>query len=233
VGFLAIPLVAVAMAVFVTGAFTPRYALPAVLGLGVLMPFAFHQALRGREILTLLLILLLAAGFTRRWGITLRESAEMVQSREGAVRMIQAEQAGNLEVVCSDPHTFLLLSHYAPPEVRSRLVYLADPDVSMRYLGHNSIERGMTDLLKPRFRLNVQEYRPYVASRRPFLLCGDPQHFLNWVLQDLASSNAHIELRGHYQKFLLFLVRPRKGSQPGSPDGSAHTMDAAGEVNRK
>lgn len=211
VGFLAIPFVAVALAMFVTGAFTPRYALPATLGLSVLMPFAFHPVLRGRKVLTILLILCFSAGFVRRGGKTLEESAKMVQSREGIVRMLQSEQAEGLSIVCSDPHAFLVLSHYAPPEIRSRLVYLADPDASMRYLRHNSVERGMLDLLKPWFRLNVQEYRTYVASQQPFLLYVDPQHFLNWVLQDLTASGAHIELKGQqekgqYEKVLLFRV---------------------------
>lgn len=209
VGFLAIPFVAVAMAMFVTGAFTHRYALPATFGLGILVPFGFHRALRGQKALTLLLALCLAAGFARRGGMTLQESAKRVQSREGVIKMLQVDRAGNLPIVCSDPHLFLILSHYAPPELRSRLAYLADPDASLRYLGHNSLERGMLDLLKPWFRLNVQAYRPYLDSRSPFLLLGEPQYFLNWALQDLASSGAHLELIGRHQEVLLFRVSQR------------------------
>jgi hypothetical protein len=221
IGFLAIPFVAVTMAMLVTGAFTHRYALPAVLGMGLLMPFAFHPLLRGREVLMVLLVLFLTAGLVRRGGMTLQDSAKRVKAREGIVRMLQADRAETLPIVCSDPHTFLVLSHYARPEIRSRLVYLSDQDASMRYLGHNSVERGMLDLLKPWFRLNVQEYRPFLASRKPFLLCGDPQYFLNWVIRDLAASGAHIELRGQHQDALLFLVSDGKSSPPN------------GEMNRK
>jgi hypothetical protein len=220
VGFLAIPFVAVTMAMLVTGAFTDRYALAAVLGLGVLMPFSFHPLLRGREVLMILLVLCLAAGFVRRAGMTLQDSAKRVQSREGTVRMLQAEPEKDLPIVCSDPHAFLVLSHYAPPDIRSRLIYLADPEASLRYLGHNSIEQGMFDLLKPRFRLNVQTYRPFLASGKPFLLCGSTEHFLNWLLTDVVSSGAHLELKGRNQDVLLFLVSAR-GSARSAGAGDA------------
>jgi hypothetical protein len=138
-GFLALPFVAVAMAMFVTDAFTYRYAIPATLGLGILVPCGFRQVLRGQNALTVILVLCLAAGFVRRGGMTLQESAMHVQRREGVITMLQADRTGIEPVVCSDPHLFLILSHYAPPELRSRLVYLADPAESMRYLGHNIV----------------------------------------------------------------------------------------------
>jgi Dolichyl-phosphate-mannose-protein mannosyltransferase len=237
VGFLAIPFVAVALAMFVTGAFANRYALPAVLGLGILMPFAFHQLLGSREALTLLLILALAFGFVRRAGMTLEESAKQAKNLEGAVGMLQNEDTRNLPIVCSDPHIFLLLSQYGPPEIRSRLVYTADPEASMRYLGHDSIEQGMIDLLKPWFRLNVQEYRIFIAtstaSGRSFLLCGEPGYFLNWVFQDLVSSDAQLELIDRHKEFLLFLVNTRKGPEPPGLNGGTHKVRSVGEVNRK
>ncbi len=206
IGFLAIPFIAVATAMFITGAFTDRYALAATLGLGILVPFAFHSLLRKRELLALLLILCLMAGFVRRAGMTLQESAKRIQTRTETIKLLQTAGENDLPVVCSDPHNFLVLSHYAPPEVGSRLIYLADPEASMLSLGHNSLERGMFDLLKPVFHLNVQAYRSYIATGRPFLLCGDPHYFLNWVLPDLISSGAQLELKGQYQEIQLFRV---------------------------
>src|SRR5262249_27974877 len=86
VGFLIIPLVAVALAMFLIGAFTERYALSAVLGLGVLMPFAFQQLIRNRPILTLLVLVILASGFSRRSGIMLQESSVTAQDREAVIK---------------------------------------------------------------------------------------------------------------------------------------------------
>lgn len=219
IGFLSIPVAAVAMAVFITRAFTYRYALPAILGFGILLPFALSYLIRGRDIMTILFVLLLASGFVSRGRLTLQESAGMIKGREDTVKMLISEVNTDLPLVCSDPHTFLKLSHYAPPSVSERLVYLADPRASMNYLGHDSLERGMLDLLKPWFRLNVQEFQPFIDSRRQFLLCGDPDHFLNWVLQDLVSTGRRVELLDRSRDSLLFLVsmdeRPETFEQGG------------------
>lgn len=207
IGFLFIPVIAVAAAMFVTNAFTPRYALPAILGLCILLTLGIDRLLSGREGLTILLLLCLAAGFVRRTEMTLQASSEVARNRQGTVELLQDRQFSELPVVCADAHIFLVLSHEAPPEVQSRLVYLADPKASLRYLGHNSVERGMLDLLKTWFGLNVQQYEPYIVSRPPFLLLGDPQSFLNWLLRDLISSGAHLELLGRNEAVLLFRVR--------------------------
>ena len=210
-GFLAIPFAAVAIAMFVTHAYVDRYAMPATLGLGILVPFGLYRMLRGHDALTLLLVLCLAAGFARRGGMTLQESAKYVEGRKGVIMMLQRDQT-DLPIACSDPRLFILLSHYAPPDVRSRLVYLADPEQSLHYLGHNSVDRGTLDLLKPWFHLNVQPYQPYRASQRAFLLVGDPQYFLNWITQDLASSGAEMELVGSHLETLLFRVSPKRSA---------------------
>lgn len=94
----------------------------------------------------------------------------------------------------------------------------------MNYLGHDSLERGMLDLLKPWFRLNVQEFQPFIDSRRQFLLCGDPDHFLNWVLQDLVSTGRRVELLDRSRDSLLFLV---------SMDERPETFDQGGQEIKK
>lgn len=208
IGFLAIPFVSVAMAVFVTHAFTYRYALPATLGLGIMLPMAFKWLLRGHNLLTLLLVLLLTLGFARRGGMVLQEVEARNQQRRQAIKMMQQNDEKALPIVCSDAHIFLVLSHYAPPEIKSRLVYLGDPERSMRYLGHNSVERGMFEMLKPWFHLNIEPYQNYLASGKGFLLIADSENFLNWILTDLPATGRHIELRGRSKQFMLFLVKP-------------------------
>lgn len=219
IGFLVIPVVAVAMAVFVTRAFTYRYALSAILGFGILLPFALSHMMRGRDVLSILFVLLLALSFVSRGMMTLRESDRMTAAREDTVKMLTSEDRSDLPLVCSDPHTFLILSHYAPSKIRARLVYLADPRASMKYLGHDSLERGMLDLLKPWFRLNVQKFDPFVESERQFILCGNPDHFLNWILQDLVSTGSRIELMDRSKDSLLFLVSMGKRSETSDQGG--------------
>lgn len=221
IGFIAVPVVAVVMAMFVTRAFTHRYALPAVIGLAVLLPPAFKKA--GSDILPVLLVLLLMLGIARRGGLTLQDAARRAADREAEIALLLRDDHGNLPVVCADPHAFLMLSHNAPAGLRSRLVYLGDTSESMRYLGHNSLERGMFDLLKPWFGLNVQRYRSFLKQGRRFLLFGDPNHFLNWVLPDLQSSGARIELAGKHRESMLFLVSGDGEPGPASIDDPAES----------
>lgn len=221
VGFLLIPAVAVTMAMLVTGAYTHRYALPAVLGVGLLIPFALRAVVRGRDLLTLVLIVLLGFGFVRRAGMTAQDSVQRVTSRESAVRLLQAQPEAALPIVCSDQHAFIVLSEYAPTDIRARLVYLADPAISMRTLHHDSLERGTLNLLKPWFKLNVESYQSFMATNRPFLLYGDPQYFLNWLLPELLASGRPMELRGRTADALLLLVGPDAGlhaqrTEPGA-----------------
>jgi hypothetical protein len=210
VGFMAIPLMGLAVASLFTGAFTNRYALPAVIGLGILVPFGLFRLARRQGALAIAMVLCLALGFARRGTMTLEDSSERIQKRLGVIAMVQAgARPFDEPIVCSDQHLFLILSHYAPPDIRSRLVYLADPDASLRHLGHDSLEWGLLRLLRPWFGVNVQEYRPYLTGHRSFFLLGDPQYFLNWVLRDLTLSGALLELRADHREVLLFHVRSR------------------------
>jgi len=105
------------------------------------------------------------------------------------------------------------LAHYAPPDIASRLVYLADPGKALYYLGHNSVEKGTLALLKPWFHLPIEEYGPFLTSRHRFLVYGASGHFLNWLLPDLMASCRHLELRGRHKDCLLFLVTPGEGCE--------------------
>ncbi len=142
-----------------------------------------------------------------------------------AVKLLQSESEGGLPIVASDPHTFIQLAHYAPPEISSRLVYLADPQASLRRLGHNSVERGMVDLLKPWFKLNVTDYQSYVASRPRFLVYGN-LGFLSWIMPELKEDGMRIELRGRSDNNFLFSVYP-DDQVAGLSEPEAALIDAA------
>ena len=94
----------------------------------------------------------------------------------------------------------MTLTYYAPPDISSRIVYLADPQASIRYFGHDTVDRGIIDL-KPWFPVQVEEYGPYIVSHERFLLYarvrgerdwlgffwGEPWE-LNWLLYELHSA---------------------------------------------
>jgi hypothetical protein len=124
----------------------------------------------------------------------------------------------------ADPHTFTVLSHYAQPDIKSRLVYLADPNLALKRLGHNSVERGMIDLVKPWFRMHVVDYDTFVAGQPRFLVFGNSGSFLSWLLPELRARGMRLEFRGR-RGDNLFLLASRDdaddtSSSAQSPGGS-------------
>ncbi len=208
-GLMAIPVVAVTLSVLLTGAFTDRYALPAVIGCGVIFACAARKLFSDRPAIAAMLMLALGVFYTGLAAIHLKYAARDRAELARAEQLIRSRGADGLPIVPSDLQMFMALAHYAPPDIASRLVYLADPEASLRHLGHNSVEKGVLDLLKPWFGLKVEEYDRFMATGQQFLVCGKADHILNWLFSELGAAGARVELRGRDNDVLLFLVSPK------------------------
>jgi Dolichyl-phosphate-mannose-protein mannosyltransferase len=205
-GFMAIPIFVVALSMLITGTFSDRYALPAVIGCSVIIAFATHRLLHDRPAIAAIVMLSLSGFFLSLGVKSVTKSVGVRETQIQTIEFLRSEGMSDLPIAVTDQHEFTSLAHYAPRDIASRLVYLADPGKALRYLGHNSVEKGTLDLLKPWFHLPIEEYGPYIASRRRFLVYGSASHFLNWLLSDLAISHRRVELRGRNRDSLLFLV---------------------------
>ena len=200
-GLLLLPLVGVVVAKTVTGAFVYRYVLSAVLGVAVLAGVGVAIAFRRSAGMRLVVAAVVVAWFvvlqTRELieptGLSLPVSPASI---ERPTEWVAAVPDRALPLVVADPHTFVVLSHYGSPEIESRVVYLADPRLALKQLGHNSVERGMVDLVKPWFHLNVVPFDGFVARHTRFLVYGDfvRLSFLNWILPELRERGVHIEV---------------------------------------
>lgn len=199
-GFIVLPFVAVVVAKAFTGAFTYRYAIAAVLGFAVLAGFGAAVVFRTRALMRVAVVACLAGWFALSQareliypsGFSLPVNVSTITQPAEWLKGVP----GDVPFVVADPHTFAVLSHYGPPEMKSRMVYLADPDLALKRLGHNSVERGMLDLLKPWFGMNVMEFEPFVARHPQFLLYGDFYElgFLNWISAELQQRGMRLEL---------------------------------------
>jgi Dolichyl-phosphate-mannose-protein mannosyltransferase len=206
-GFIALPVVAFVLAKVVTGALTSRYALPSVIGFSILFAFAAYRWLDGRAIMGASLVVLLCGGFIMAEARNFQSIVEASSDQARTYDFLRSNNESKLPIVVSDLVAFMSLAHYAPQDIASRVVYLADPQASFRYFGHSSVEQGILDL-KPWFRLKVEEYTPYIASQERFLVYGGV-HIGNWLLFELKLPNRRIELRGRNGNNLLFLVSPK------------------------
>ncbi len=232
-GFIMIPLVCVFLAKFATGAFTNRYALPAVIGFGALVAFIVAKIFNNHALMAMAMVICFGGWFLQT------EAREMLDptgkslgpftaaTLQTSVTMLQSEREENLPIVAAEPHTLMHFSHYAPPEIASRMVYLADPAIALKRLGHNSVERGMVDLIKPWFRMNVTDFQSFVVEHPRFLVYGNfgGLGFLNWILPELQANNMRVEFRGRNGEYLFFLVsRDEESATSDSTRGSESSL---------
>ena len=235
IGFIVIPVIAVIAAKLVTGAFVNRYALPAVIGFSVLAGFGSASAL-GRNALMRLLVVTSICGW-----FVLSQARELIQPTEATLPVsvesiarpatwLEAVPAAyrDLPLVIADPQTFATLSHYGVREIRTRIVYLADPDRALARLGTNSVERGMLDLLKPWFHFNVVPFEPFVATHAEFLVYGDFGRlaFINWIVPELHAQGMQTELLNSAGGYMLLRAYRRDNTSSGVSADRSHGASA-------
>lgn len=215
-----LPLLAVGLAELVTKAYHPRYVLAPVLGVGVLAALGVHRLARGRPRPALLLLAAIAAGFL--WNARLARLAAVREAREvedliSALRSLTAE---GLPVVLTDGKEFVQAAFYWPQDEPRSFEYLADPASEVRYLGHDTIDRGMV-ALEPWLGLSPAEYAPFLRRHERFLVYGAHTDW-TWLLGRLAADGVECRLIGSDGERLLFRVGPRHaeaaaGRDPGAP----------------
>jgi hypothetical protein len=216
-----LPVVAVVIAKFITNAFTSRYAIAAFPGVCLLLILALSRILRevpGAAAAAWLSILVLFAGMAVRQGRL--QASDLADIRETAA-LLRVNSAG-APVVMSDNTRFHRLSFYARRDLGSRLVFLADPEKSIRYLGFDTVDRGLLHL-NPWFPLNVRWFQDWVAAHPSFLLwtfIGD----WNWMPNALADMGAPASLKAVLNAGMLLSVTgsppPANSRLPGDPSGS-------------
>jgi hypothetical protein len=207
-GFMAIPIAVIALTKVGTGAFTDRYAMEAVVGCGLIFALGARRALNNQRAITAALTLCLCVFFVALGAKYFGMASDKIAAREQTEKLILSVGYPDLPVVTSDSHVFMTLNHYGSPDIVRRLIFLSDPEASLRYLGHNSVEKGMLDLVKPWFGLRVEEYDQFMTTGQRFLVYGNADNFMNWLLSELISSGARVELRGRDSGNLVFLVTP-------------------------
>lgn len=216
IAFAALPLVAYVIALLVTKAFLSRYCVAAVIGLSVLPALGLYCLPRGRALMGVTFLAAVCCWFPLQQYRTLKALADQASSRFASIALLEKRASGGLPIVASEPHVFMSLAHYAPPMIRARLIYLSDPEASLRHLGHNSVDRGMLDLVGPWFHLPVEEFDSYVRANTRFWMYGN-LGWLTWLGDELQDDGARIELKAMNGAELLFFVTlPHAGSSAGA-----------------
>jgi hypothetical protein len=197
--FLAIPLAAVAGALLVTHMFTMRYALIALAGFSFLAPMVAAHVFGGRALPGFLLMAALGLGFAY-------SSVEIPPSRnpfDGEPLLREALQRGPVAV--PDGQLFLQMWHYAPEPLKSRLLFLADNQAALKYMGFDTIDGGIRDL-RPWSSMQVVEYQSFARPGREFLVYQNTLR-PGWLISKVVDEGATVELRKYAGFRALLRVR--------------------------
>ncbi|HSU58005.1 MAG TPA: glycosyltransferase family 39 protein [Bryobacteraceae bacterium] len=203
-----IPTAGVVLAEGFTGAFNFRYALPAVIGLSILVSWSASAIARHRtDIGSFLLVILLALSLANEARSYLVVKGDL-NARASAYQFLSTEAAGPPLVVV-DPHLFFELSHDAAQRKPAlNFIYLADVSLALKYTNTDTVDRGLL-ALKQWAPLDVQNFDRFCVSHDTFLVYGYPGPF-EWVAEDLIAGGWKLIVKGRNGSELLYLVKRQR-----------------------
>jgi hypothetical protein len=209
-GFALIPLAAVILAKLVTGAFTYRYALPAVIGISIVFAWSLFVAAERRPGPGLTIALLGICLFVLNGARSYRQLTAAAVSSQSTLRFLLDRSVEGLPVIVSDPHVFFELSHLGGDRGAPWLTYLADRDLALQHTGTDTVELGMLNF-KNWAPLRVEDFSQFVNAQPRFLIYGFDAPYA-WVFQELRKKGWAFSIAGMNGGQLLFLAT-RPGSQ--------------------
>ncbi len=217
-GLLAIPVIVNLALMRSHSAFFLRYGLPAVLAYGILIAFFIAMYTNSNRLAAAVasaVLLIYVAGLNLAMpakSIWAQRGARAVSSPASPIELVRPD----LPLVAASGLTFLEMDKYANPSIVSRLYYLDDLDLAVRY-AHATIFEGYAKL-KQYFpiRANVEPYRQFVTEHSEFLVLGTPDYPEDWLLRRLLDIHATVQYLGDfpgpYKDTQLYQVSMPKGS---------------------
>jgi hypothetical protein len=213
-----LPIIGLVVAKLATHAFTNRYAIAAFPAGCILMIIGFSRAYRystGGAAALWVILLAVFGGMALRGRLVQHDELNDVRSTAGFLR-----QSGASVITMSDITRFHRISFYARRDLGSRVVYLANPHEAIRYLGFDTLDRGLLDL-NPWFPLNVRWLDEFVAARPSFVTWAFVGEW-SWFPNALVTMDAQVQLVGVLNACMLLSVKDAKvppGHMPGDPSG--------------
>ncbi|HOG28177.1 MAG TPA: glycosyltransferase family 39 protein [Vicinamibacterales bacterium] len=219
---LLLPVIEIAAASAVGGAFVPRYALPASIGAALAMPLAVWYLSRGATLARLAFALVLVAGFAATSAESLIRPGAEPASPADTRPVLMSALRGPRPVAVTGGLMFLQLWYYSPPALRGRLWFLADPREAAAFTGSDTIDRGLLALARwaP---LNVADYPGFTSTHPEF---GVYAAGSGWLLDRLIRDAWELESAAAEPGGQLFVAKRVGVSGSGSGAGTPSAPDA-------
>ena len=200
--FLTIPTAAVVGALLVTHMFTFRYALIGLTGFYLLAPMLAAHLLGGRALWGLVMWMVTVVGL----GFATIDIPARQNPFDAEPILREALRQGPVAV--PDGQLFLRMWQYAPDELKSRLLFLADNEAAVQYMGFDTIDGGMRGLV-PWSQIPLVEYRDFAKPGREFLVYQNalrPGWLLSKVVDD--GGLAEIQKQSPYRSLVRVRLKP-------------------------
>ena len=202
------------IAKFFTNAFTPRYFLPAAVGITLVFSFLVYQVNFSPPWVSTVFIITLLSLFIFRQAGDFRGLTGGKPGINKAVMQILST-TGDDPIVIVDAHSFLEFSHYVPTSLKKRLFYLTNWNAALRYTGSDSGDRSLSALSK-KVPLGVENYHSFLSSHERFYLfsytCGKKRHY--WVVPQLLEDGARFTGKRERNGYIVQEVFINHASSP-------------------
>ena len=207
-GMLCVVPLAVALGKFVTGAYTHRYALSAAIGLSFLIVWLLAAAFQARPGPALILAGIFSGAFLIQGAAEIaKPGADARYDHSRVILTLENDLPPDLSIAVADPLLFFELSHQAPPAMKSRLFYVAEPKIALRRVGTDSLDRGFIGM-QPFAALRVSTLASVMSARRKFLIVGYPAVSWSWLVDELTSRHVPLSVVASLGHTVVLLAEP-------------------------
>jgi len=183
-----LPAIGVVLALIATGAFVPRYAMPTVAAVSVVLPLALARLARRAPLVDAVLLAAVVGPYVVSAFTPIARPEDPIAARPLLVRSLQMPG----RTVAAGQLWFLQLWFYAPPTLKPRVVYLADPDLALRYTGSDIVDRNYLALARwtP---VPIERFDTFIDHNPGFRVYSAGA---GWLLDGLRDHGALVETAG-------------------------------------
>ena len=191
------PMIYVLAATLLTGAFVYRYPLAAVFAISVVFAEILYSWLGPRSKAAWFGCAVLFGAFlvNRLIPSTRLLGQPAPQQRvEAVLDQIRSSTKNSSEpIVFSSPQHYLQYNHYAAAALRSRFVYVADPEAAIEFTSTNSCDVSLIKLA-PWSSARVTDYERFLAEHSCFFVVHHKKQRFSWIVDRLRSEGEELEV---------------------------------------
>jgi hypothetical protein len=187
-----------------------KYLITMVVGVAILFAWSTYSVSGPKLATGIALAAILALWGGRDFIRDLRAAQDEMTTAKAFAPPSKVSGLGPLPIISQTQ--FMMLEHYARPEIADRVYFLLDPEASQRYFGSDATQRSIA--LNPSFfGTHVEKIGEFDATHRDFLIYESLQDGPGWVLERYKDHGARIELVDSSANGRWYLVRPHSDIQ--------------------